>query len=137
MELEEGDDEWFDANHWKKRNAPDELMAPGVPYTYYSAFTLAAFEDMGVYRANYSMADPLRWGKNSGCGLLENKCFTNGSTAYFAMFCTQFISDQGRLCTYDRLSLGYCGLLTHQQPLPPQYQYFDNPKRGGIFRAMD
>ncbi|RNE95889.1 leishmanolysin [Trypanosoma rangeli] len=136
MELEEGGGKREKLSHWKKRNARDELMAPGVPYTYYSAFTLAAFEDMGVYKANYGMADTLRWGNNSGCGLLENKCLTNGRTDYPDMFCKQNVSDNRLLCTYDRLSLGYCDVLT-QQPLPPQFQYFDNPIHGGTLQIMD
>ncbi|ESL05316.1 leishmanolysin [Trypanosoma rangeli SC58] len=137
MELEDEGAAGGILNHWKKRSAPDELMAPEFPTIHYSAITLAAFEDLGVYRANYSMADPLRWGKNSGCELLENKCLTNDRTAYPELFCKRNGDKRLLICTYNRLSLGYCGLLTQQQPLPPQYQYFDNPMLGGIFGAMD
>ncbi|ESL05304.1 surface protease GP63 [Trypanosoma rangeli SC58] len=125
-------------SHWKGRNTVDEMMTSlGWGHTYYSALTLAAFEDMGVYKANYGMAEPLRWGNNSGCGLLENKCLTNGRTAYLELFCNEFTGKHKKLCTYDRLSLGYCALRTHKQPLPLEYQYFDKPTIGGSLPFMN
>ncbi|RNE96195.1 leishmanolysin [Trypanosoma rangeli] len=130
MELNEGNGEKLNLNHWKKRSVWDELMIGQAPAITYSAFTLAAFEDMGVYKANYDMAEPLRWGNNSGCGLLENKCFTNGRTDYPDMFCKQPSNLQGLLCTYDRLSLGTCNLKTHSQPIALQFQYFHDTTLG-------
>ncbi|EKF98459.1 surface protease GP63, putative, partial [Trypanosoma cruzi] len=47
--------------HWKGRHARDELMAPTVGAGYYTALTMAAFEDMGYYRVNWSMAEPMSW----------------------------------------------------------------------------
>ncbi|RNE96770.1 leishmanolysin [Trypanosoma rangeli] len=136
MELEESDGEGYDRSHWKKLSAADEFMNPEAPPMYYSVLTLAAFEDMGVYKANYDMAEPLRWGNNSGCRLLKNKCFTNGRTNYPELFCKQDSSDRKLLCTYDRLSLGNCGLRTYLHPRSPEFQYFDNPTLGGS-RLMD
>ncbi|RNE95201.1 leishmanolysin [Trypanosoma rangeli] len=71
MELEDGGGGGASLQHWEELSARDELMSPGSRIAYYSAFTLAAFEDMGVYKANYDMAESLRWGNKSGCGLLE------------------------------------------------------------------
>ncbi|RNE95089.1 leishmanolysin, partial [Trypanosoma conorhini] len=119
-------------SHWKQLIAKEELMATVGQPGYYSAFTLAAFADMGgVYRANFSMAEPMRWGNNSGCGLLEKKCLTGGHTDYPDMFCKQLWNEKKLLCTHDRLSLGYCDLGRHKQPFPPQYQYFEGPRLGG------
>ncbi|RNE96154.1 leishmanolysin [Trypanosoma rangeli] len=137
MELEDGTSRGASLSHWEELSARDELMSPGSRIAYYSAFTLAAFEDMGVYKANYDMAEQLRWGNNSGCGLLENRCFTNGSTAYPELFCKQPSNKQRLLCTYDRLSLGTCKLKNHYRRLPPQFQYFDNPILGGESGYMD
>ncbi|EKF30117.1 surface protease GP63, putative [Trypanosoma cruzi marinkellei] len=117
-------------SHWEERNLRDELMTSGSGIGYYSALTLAAFEDMGFYKANYSMAEPLRWGNNSGCGLLEKKCLINGTTDYPELFCNQPTDKHTKLCTYDRLSLGHCSLKMYAQPLPPQYQYFTSPRLG-------
>ncbi|EKF26222.1 surface protease GP63, putative [Trypanosoma cruzi marinkellei] len=74
-------------SHWKKRNMKDEMMTSDAGVGLYSALTLAAFEDMGVYVANYSAAEMLWWGNNSGCGLLEKKCLTDGITEYPDLFC--------------------------------------------------
>ncbi|EKF98961.1 surface protease GP63, putative, partial [Trypanosoma cruzi] len=60
--------------HWKERHARDELMAPTVGAGYYTALTMAVFADMGYYRVNWSMAEPMSWGHHSGCDFLEKKC---------------------------------------------------------------
>ncbi|PWU93358.1 putative surface protease GP63 [Trypanosoma cruzi] len=118
-------------SHWKKRNMRDELMNGDVGVGLYSALTLAAFEDMGVYVANYSAAEMLWWGNNSGCGLLEKKCLTDGITEYPDLFCNQFYDYPKFFCTYDRLSLGRCDLKRHEEALPQEYQYFADPRVGG------
>jgi leishmanolysin-like peptidase len=40
----------------------------------YSRITLALMEDTGWYRANYSMAQPLSWGKDFGCDFAMKSC---------------------------------------------------------------
>ncbi|RNF14392.1 surface protease GP63, partial [Trypanosoma cruzi] len=110
-------------SHWKKRNVRDEMMTSDVEVGLYSALALAAFEDMGVYVANYSAAEMLWWGNNSGCGLLEKKCLTDGTSEYLALFCNQFdVYDLKFFCTYDRLSLGYCDMKRHDEALPEEYR---------------
>ncbi|RNE96494.1 leishmanolysin, partial [Trypanosoma conorhini] len=138
MKLEDAGYAGSKGSHWKALIAKEEMMSPAGQPGYYSAFTLAAFADMGgVYRANFSMAEPMRWGNNSGCGLLEKKCLTGGHTDYPDMFCKQFWNDKKLLCTHDRLSLGNCDLGRQNQPLPPQYQYFEDPRLGGREVFMD
>ena len=39
-----------------------------------SKFTLAFFEDMGWYIANYDHAEPLAWGMGKGCDFLDKGC---------------------------------------------------------------
>ncbi|KAF8275702.1 putative surface protease GP63 [Trypanosoma cruzi] len=118
-------------SHWRKRNMRDELMNGDMGVGLYSALTLAAFEDMGFYLANYSAAEMLWWGNNSGCGLLEKKCLTDGITEYPDLFCNQFYDDPKFFCTYDRLSLGFCMLKRHEEALPQEYRYFADPRVGG------
>ncbi|EKF31327.1 surface protease GP63, putative [Trypanosoma cruzi marinkellei] len=137
MELEDEGGKASVMSHWKKRSAVDELMSSDEGIGYYSVLTLAAFEDMGVYKANYDMAEILWWGNNSGCGLLEKKCLTEGITDYPELFCNKFPDDTYKLCTYDRLSLGSCNVKRYNQPLPAEYQYFANPKLGGALKFMD
>ncbi|PWU85393.1 putative surface protease GP63 [Trypanosoma cruzi] len=118
-------------SHWKKRSMRDELMTSDVGVGLYSALTLAAFEDMGFYLANYSAAEMLWWGNNSGCGLLEKKCLTDGISEYPDLFCNQFSRAGYKLCTYNRLSLGRCKLKRHEEALPEEYRYFADPRVGG------
>ncbi|RNC43517.1 GP63 group I member a protein [Trypanosoma cruzi] len=129
MELEDEGGEGTALSHWKRRNAKDELMIGNSGIGYYTALTMAAFEDTGFYKANWGMEEPMSWGNNSGCALLTEKCVINGVTKYPEMFCTARSSLLS--CTSDRLALGYCGMKLYDAPLSPQYQYFSNPKLGG------
>ncbi|EAN97548.1 putative surface protease GP63 [Trypanosoma cruzi] len=134
MELEDEGGERTASSHWKRRNAKDELMAgiPGIGY--YTALTMAAFEDTGFYMANWGKEEPMSWGNNSGCALLTEKCLINGVTQYPEMFCT---AETGLfLCTSDRLALGYCTIHLYTAELPSQYQYFSNLKLGGALNTL-
>ncbi|RNE97059.1 surface protease GP63 [Trypanosoma rangeli] len=129
MELEDEGQGATPSSHWKRRNAKDELMAAINGAGHYTALTMAAFEDMGFYRAQWSMAEQMPWGSNSGCELLTQKCLTDGVTRYPEMFCRprrKFL-----VCTSDRLALSICKITTYPDPLPAQFQYFRNPRRGG------
>ncbi|EKF28883.1 surface protease GP63, putative, partial [Trypanosoma cruzi marinkellei] len=95
--------------HWKERHARDELMAPTVGAGYYTALTMAVFADMGYYRVNWSMAEPMSWGNRSGCDFLQKKCNeTNDfSTKYPHVFCDANDNETLR-CTSDRRHVGTC-----------------------------
>ncbi|EKF28005.1 surface protease GP63, putative [Trypanosoma cruzi marinkellei] len=134
IELEDEGGSTSALSHWKKRNMRGELMTSVVEVGLYSALTLAAFEDMGFYLANYSAAEMLWWGNNSGCGLLEKKCLTDGVTEYPDLFCNH-VDDYG-FCTYNRLSLGFCRLKRHEEAFPEEYRYFADPRVGGVGRYM-
>ena len=43
-----------------------------------SALTLAALEDSGWYRVEYSQAQPLLHGRRQGCAFLEEPCVRPG-----------------------------------------------------------
>ncbi|KAF8291252.1 putative surface protease GP63 [Trypanosoma cruzi] len=134
MELEDEGGERTASSHWKRRNAKDELMAgiPGIGY--YTALTMAAFEDTGFYMANWGKEEPMSWGNNSGCALLTEKCVVNGVTQYPEMFCT--VKSSLLSCTSDRLALGRCTIYLYDAPLPPQFQYFSDPKLGGALNTL-
>ncbi|RNE95727.1 leishmanolysin [Trypanosoma rangeli] len=130
MELEDEGGGSTASSHWKRRNAKDELMA-GIPSaSYYTALTMAAFEDMGFYRAQWSMAEQMPWGNNSGCELLTEKCLTDGVNRYPELFCRA--RRRIPVCTSDRLALGACRTIIYPNPLPAQFQYFTGPRRGGV-----
>ena len=42
----------------------------------YSELTFAMFEDTGWYKVDYSWANPLNWGKDTGCELFKKQCIT-------------------------------------------------------------
>ncbi|PWU98275.1 putative surface protease GP63 [Trypanosoma cruzi] len=110
MELEdEGGTREKAIPHWKGRHALDELMAPTVGAGYYTALTMAVFADMGYYRVNWSMAEPMSWGRSTGCDFLVNKCNTTDNLAakYPHMFCDAKDTETLR-CTSDRRHVGTC-----------------------------
>ncbi|RNE97382.1 putative surface protease GP63 [Trypanosoma conorhini] len=128
MELEDEGGEGTAQSHWERRNAKDELMAGVAGVGYYTALTMAAFEDTGFYRANWGMEEPMAWGNSTGCEFLQEACVQDGSTRYPDMFCTG-VSTHFR-CTSDHLALGVCSLTAFQQALAPPYRYFGNPAVG-------
>ncbi|KAH9589418.1 Peptidase M8 [Trypanosoma melophagium] len=127
MELEESHS---DPSHWGRRNAKNELMSfwDGNGIMLYTALTMATFEDMGVYRANWGMEETMSWGRNAGCEFLQEKCMVNNITKYPKMFCNTTVPSR---CTSGRKSLGICDIVSNSQPLPVEYQYFTSNTVGG------
>ncbi|RNE95945.1 surface protease GP63, partial [Trypanosoma conorhini] len=89
--------------YWSPRNAKDELMSllGGLTAGYYTALTMAAFEDLGYYKAVWGMAEPMAWGNNSGCDLLKSPCSEKSPTKYPRMFCDKK-TDKTIRCTSNR-----------------------------------
>ena len=82
-------------SHWEQSFFPDEFLAPRDAHVSINvefssvqvskvkpirrtALTLAALEDSGWYKANYSLAEPFEYGRGSGCdfvaGLQYKRC---------------------------------------------------------------
>ncbi|KAK7199525.1 major surface protease gp63 [Novymonas esmeraldas] len=136
LELEDMGGDGTKLSHWKRRSMKDDLMAAANTAGIYSAITIAAMEDMGFYKGNYAMAEPMMYGRNAGCELLTDKCVVNGVSQFPEMFCGS--AKRKRLvCTSDRLSVGFCRLVNHDSPLPPQFQYFSDATLGGADVKMD
>ncbi|KAK7199251.1 major surface protease gp63 [Novymonas esmeraldas] len=135
MELEDAGESGTVYSHWKRRSAKDELMAGISGAGAYSALTIAAMEDMGYYRGNYSMAEPMMYGQSAGCSLTTDKCVVDGVSQFPEMFCSS--SSTTMVCTSDRLGIGYCEMGPRSSALPPQFQYFANTSLGGYSVLMD
>lgn len=138
VELEDAGGEGTAYSHWKRRNLKNELMAGVVSNTgYYTAFTLAAFEDLGFYKADYSKAELMPWGYKAGSKFLEGKCAENGTSNFPDMFCTTLNGEHS--CTNDRLGMGPCSvtLVFPFGSLPSYFRYFNNPRLGGSAPLMD
>ncbi|KAK7201128.1 major surface protease gp63 [Novymonas esmeraldas] len=136
LELEDMGDEGTELSHWKQRSMKDDLMSGSPVAGIYSAITIAAMEDTGFYKGNYAMAEPMMYGRNAGCGLLKDKCVVNGVSQFPEMFCGS-ANRKKLVCTSDRLSVGFCRLVNHDSPLPPQFQYFSDSTLGGEYEEMD
>ncbi|RNE96477.1 surface protease GP63 [Trypanosoma rangeli] len=125
-------------SHWERRNALDELMVSGFSVGRYTALTMAAFEDLGYYKAVWGMAEPMSWGNNSGCEFLTKKCteINNPATAYPHMLCDA--SDNATLrCSTERHYVGRCtgnlvdGHLSTRDKCPVVSSFFTKSKNGG------
>ncbi|ORC83911.1 putative peptidase M8, partial [Trypanosoma theileri] len=122
------------SSHWSRRNAKDELMVGLVGAGYYTALTLGAFADLGYYKVNWTMAEQMSWGNNSGCEFLDNKCVNSGESNFSNMFCTteRAATPESLQCTSDRQSLGSCSIIgAKKENLSGEFQYFSDTTRIG------
>lgn len=117
-------------SHWNSRIAFNDLMNPQAVFTdfVYSEFTLAAFEDSGWYKPDYSYAQTVNFGYKEGCDFHEKKCIVNDEPIS-RMFCND--TQAKSLCTHDYLSRGNCYLIENSVELPKEYQYYSDPNMGG------
>ena len=104
-----------------------------------SAFTLAAFSDMGFYEVDMDLAEPLRWGADSGCDFVDKKCIdTNGPLLgknRNSFFCDK--ADE-QLCSLDRKWKGFCKIVTWSPQISrKEFQYFSDKSLGGFSKELD
>ena len=112
-----------------------EVMTPSLSATYRkSALTLALLEDSGWYKANYSLADALFWGRGLGCDFAKDKCIDASETPQEG-FCTDDSPAYG--CTLDHHTKGYCNVVTGAvgSDVPSNMQYFADSSNP--FTSMD
>ncbi|GET86487.1 GP63, leishmanolysin [Leishmania tarentolae] len=129
LELEDQGGEGSAGSHIKMRNAQDELMAPAAAGGYYTALTMAIFQDLGFYQADFSKAEAMPWGKDAGCAFFTRKCMENNITKWPNMFCNS--TEQVMRCSRNRLALGNCGISVVSNQLPVYGQYFTGLSMGG------
>ncbi|XP_075466035.1 leishmanolysin-like peptidase isoform X2 [Ascaphus truei] len=133
MELENQGGLGTELNHWEKRLLENEAMTGShTQNRVFSRITLALMEDTGWYRANYSMAQRLDWGRGKGCDFVMKSCklwldqqrrkMQSGSP-----FCDTLRSNPLKLtCRQDQKAVAICNLQRFPQHLPREYQYFDH-----------
>mmetsp|Transcript_40831 Transcript_40831/g.119200 ORF Transcript_40831/g.119200 Transcript_40831/m.119200 type:complete len:245 (-) Transcript_40831:8-742(-) len=125
-------------SHWEQRLFVSDLMAATTSHSaVYSALTLAALEDSGWYEANYTMAEPLLWGRLQGCSFVSSKCVDNGAALATPTptFCT---TDGARGCTVDHKAVATCNLSPLSVAVPAPFQYFpSDPTKGGTQITAD
>eukprot|EP01114_Cavostelium_apophysatum_P003739 TRINITY_DN1386_c0_g1_i1.p1 TRINITY_DN1386_c0_g1~~TRINITY_DN1386_c0_g1_i1.p1 ORF type:complete len:652 (-),score=128.29 TRINITY_DN1386_c0_g1_i1:65-1747(-) len=131
-ELEEYGGSGTAGSHWELRAVKNELMGGYVnPLMPLSHLTLGLFEDMGWYEPNYTQAEYWAWGKNEGCGFINERCENSWGPKYF---CT---SGGVEACSPDRVAKAVCNLVDYNQVLNPYYQHVQNPELGGANIPMD
>ncbi|KAK4429151.1 Leishmanolysin-like peptidase [Sesamum alatum] len=131
LELEDGGGRGTSGSHWEKRLLMNEIMTGSVDTrSVVSKMTLALLEDSGWYRANYSMADRLDWGRNQGTGFVTSPC-NHWKGAYHCN--STHISG----CTYNREAEGYCPIVSYNGDLPQWARYFPQANKGGQSSLAD
>lgn len=131
LELEDGGGRGTSGSHWEKRLLMNEIMTGSVDTrSVVSKMTLALLEDSGWYRANYSMADRLDWGRNQGTEFVTTPC--NQWKGPYHCNSTQLSG-----CTYNREAEGYCPIVNYSGDLPEWARYFPQANRGGQSSLAD
>ncbi len=122
-------------SHWEARYMLGDYMISTVYYdNTISDITLALFEDSGFYQVNYYSGGLFKFGKNKGCGFINQKCIVNGKPISDE-FCTQ--PDEPK-CLQTRTYKGFCSVRDYSlygYKIPTEYQYFSNPNYGGFIAA--
>ncbi|XP_060784836.1 leishmanolysin-like peptidase isoform X1 [Neoarius graeffei] len=133
MELENQGGMGTELNHWEKRLLENEAMTGShTQNRVFSRITLAIMEDTGWYRANYSMAEKLEWGKGLGCDFVMKSCKfwidqQRKMRPTLTPYCDSVRGTPLQLsCRQDQLAVAVCNLQKYPQPLPREYQYFDS-----------
>uniref|UniRef100_A0A3B3ZIF2 Leishmanolysin-like peptidase n=1 Tax=Periophthalmus magnuspinnatus TaxID=409849 RepID=A0A3B3ZIF2_9GOBI len=131
MELENQGGTGTELNHWEKRLLENEAMTGShTQNRVFSRLTLALMEDSGWYRANYSLAQRLDWGRGLGCDFVMKSCkfwMDNQRERHSVTpFCDTVRASPLQLtCRQDQLAVAVCNLQKYPQELPQEYQYFD------------
>lgn len=131
-ELENQGEDGTALTHWEKRLFENEAMTgTHTQNPVYSRITLALMEDTGWYKANYSLAQPLEWGKNLGCDFAMRSCKdwmdlkrSRGESIH--PFCDKVKKDPLQTeCTDNRDSVALCNLREYEQKVEQLFQNFD------------
>ncbi|EPY84655.1 leishmanolysin-like peptidase [Camelus ferus] len=132
MELENQGGMGTELNHWEKRLLENEAMTGShTQNRVLSRITLALMEDTGWYKANYSMAEKLDWGRGMGCDFVEKSCKfwidqQRQKRQMLSPYCDTLRSNPLQLtCRQDQRAVAVCNLQKFPKPLPQEYQYFD------------
>jgi leishmanolysin len=122
LDLEDEGDSASIGSHWERKLLFNELMtASDIPDARITEFTLALLEGSGWYTPDYTMAEPMTWGKGLGCSFINSPCIDSTSKLpAFKEFCGPAVKEG---CFYGNRYRGYCGFGTGT---PDEYNYWGN-----------
>ncbi|XP_039611313.1 leishmanolysin-like peptidase [Polypterus senegalus] len=133
MELENQGGMGTELNHWEKRLLENEAMTGShTQNRVFSRITLAIMEDTGWYKANYSMAEQLDWGRGMGCDFVMKSCKfwidqQQQKNQKLVPYCDALRSTPLQLtCRQDQMAVAVCNLQKYSRRIPQEYQYFDS-----------
>ncbi|KAM7153349.1 leishmanolysin-like peptidase isoform 3-T3 [Macrochelys suwanniensis] len=129
MELENQGGMGTELNHWEKRLLENEAMTGShTQNRVFSRITLALMEDTGWYKANYSMAEKLDWGRDKGCDFVMKSCKfwidqKKEKRQLVSPYCDTLRSNPLQLtCRQDQKAVAVCNLQKFPKQLPQEYQ---------------
>ena len=95
-------------SHFERRIFGNELMTAGEVFDRrISEFTLALLEGTGWYKVDYSLAEPMSYGKNEGCAFLDTKCIDPETLKpNFKEFCPNLTAEG---VSWTKRGYGFCG----------------------------
>ncbi|ESP02771.1 hypothetical protein LOTGIDRAFT_212290 [Lottia gigantea] len=118
--------------HWEKRVFENEAMTGTYTQSsVISRITLAAMEDTGWFKANYSQAGHYEWGKGLGCDFVKQSCYhwmvtREARNEDIYPYCKKVKTNElWTDCTDNRHSVALCNLVEYKQSLPRKFQYFN------------
>ena len=97
---------------------------------------MALFEDLGWYVPNYDLAEPMTFGKNAGCKILEEKSCPELTKFYPENFCSpQDFKNRVnyRKCTDNKRAQVQCQLRFYESDVEHNFTRFGNEKVAGSF----
>ena len=129
------------SDHWERRLFKADIMNPIVDSVLsasnISPLTLAYFMDSGWYKvSSIYAAEPDKWGRASGCSFVDRKCISDEEGLHSSddFFCSV---PQSEGCTDDMTGKASCSVAEYSHVLPNEYQYFPNPRLGGLDSDLD
>lgn len=103
----------------------------GVVGWYFEISRISSFSDFFVWDSSFELFLLLQ-----GCNFALNRCVPPNWPSDNGYYCSD-TSGLNQKCTFDRTGYGICNLVTYNQPLPSQFQYFSDPSLGGIDTLSD
>eukprot|EP01137_Pigoraptor_chileana_P036542 Opistho-2@32345 len=105
-------------SHWEERVFFNEYMTGVSKYTaVVSALTFAMLEDSNWYKADYTYAHTIPWGRKAGCNFYTQKCLSgsmtsispaNSVSSYPRFFCVNQYASSTSSCTLAQLQAAQC-----------------------------
>lgn len=122
--LENGGGSGSQGAHWERTALGNEGMT-GSPIgdRVFSEFTFNLYLASGWYLPNFTMAQPLAWGRNEGCNMIQSDCNHQAEEV-----CNLSAPDAGDGCSFDFSGTGKCAANDQFSKTCPYWVGYSNTK---------